>query len=479
MSSAAATAPAGIIAAERDGIPMPRRYWAHLAIGLAITMSSMDGSIANIALPTFVRVLNVTPAASIWVVNAYQLSVCMSLLIIGALGDIYGYDRIFRICLALFTAASLGCALSHNLAGLSVGRFFQGIGGAGILGVTNAMLRGIYPQRELARGIGYNTMIVALSLTLGPTVASLILSIASWPWLFAVNVPIGIFTLIIARRALPSFPRSQHRFDLRSAGLSAATFAMLILSIAGLGQHQSPSLIAGAFFCFLPLAAALIRRQRSIASPLLPIDLLRIRLFSLSVGTTFMASMAQLMGYVAIPFLFHQLGRSLTSIGLLVTPWPVMVAIIAPFAGRLARRFAPRPPGQHRPADPGRRPHPGRHAARRRRGLRYLLAHAAMRARLRNIPAAEFGHPDQRRAENTQRRRQRHGRHLPRARPGHRRCPGRRPVRPVSGRRRSPGTLRRRRHRQPRRRRQPLPHYAKPSKVSASFSEEKEAKRLF
>ena len=343
MSSAAATAPAGIIAAERDGIPMPRRYWAHLAIGLAITMSSMDGSIANIALPTFVRVLNVTPSASIWVVNAYQLSVCMSLLIIGSLGDIYGYDRIFRICLVLFTAASLGCALSHNLVGLSVGRFFQGIGGAGILGVTNAMLRGIYPQRELARGIGYNTMIVALSLTLGPTVASLILSIASWPWLFAVNVPIGVFTMIIARRALPSFPRSQHRFDLRSAGLSAATFAMLILSIAGLGQHQSHSLIAGEFVCFLLLAAVLIRRQRSMASPLLPIDLLRIRLFSLSVGTTFMASMAQLMGYVAIPFLFHQLGRSLTSIGLLVTPWPVMVAIIAPFAGRLARRWAPGP----------------------------------------------------------------------------------------------------------------------------------------
>jgi DHA2 family multidrug resistance protein-like MFS transporter len=186
-------------------------------------------------------------------------------------------------------------------------------------------------------------MIVALSLGIGPTVASLILAVASWPWLFAINVPIGILTLIMAQRVLPSFPRSRHSFDLRSAGFSAATFALLILGIDGLGHKQPGLLITGEFAAFLVFAVMLIRRQKSLASPLLPIDLLRIRLFSLSVGTTFLASMAQLMGYVAIPFLFHQLGRSQTSIGLLVAPWPVMVAVIAPFAGRLARRLAPGP----------------------------------------------------------------------------------------------------------------------------------------
>jgi len=326
-----------------DGIGIPRRYWAHFTIGLAVAMSSMDGSIANVALPTLVRVLHVSPADSIWVVNAYQLSICMALLIVGSLADIYGYDRMFKICLALFTAASLSCALSHSLTGLAAARFVQGIGGAGVLGVTNAMLRGIYPQRELARGIGYNTMIVALSLGIGPTVASLILAVASWPWLFAINVPIGIFTLLLAPRVLPRFPRSGHRFDLRSAGLSAATFGLLILSIDGLGHQQPIFLIAAEFCFFLVFVTLLIRRQASLASPLLPIDLLRIRLFSLSVSTTFLASMAQLMGYVAIPFLFHELGRSQTAIGLLVTPWPVMVAVIAPVAGRLARRLAPGP----------------------------------------------------------------------------------------------------------------------------------------
>ena len=260
----------------------------------------------------------------------------MVLLIIGSLSDIYGSDKVFRICLVLFTTASLACALSHNLTRLAAARFLQGIGGAGILGITNAMLRGIYPQRSLSRGIGYNTMIVAFSLSVGPTVASLILAVASWPWLFAINVPIGILTLILAQ-VLPNFPHNQHRFDLRSAGLSAATFALLILSIDGLVHKQLGPLIGLQFAVFLVTVALLIRRQTSLVPPLLPVDLLRIRLLTLSIGTTFLASMAQLMGNVAIRFMLQQLGRSQTDIGLLVTPWPVMVAVVAPFAGRFWR----------------------------------------------------------------------------------------------------------------------------------------------
>jgi DHA2 family multidrug resistance protein-like MFS transporter len=302
-------------------------------------MSSMDGSIVNVALPAIVHVLHISPASSIWIVNAYQLSACMSLLVLGSLGDIYGYDRVFRICLALFTVASLACALSHNLDGLAIARFVQGIGGAGILGVTNAMLRGIYPKNELAMGIGRNTVVVAVSLVMGPTVASFILSVASWPWLFAVNVPLGILTLIIAHDVLPSFPRSAHRFDIKSAILSAMTFALLVLGIDGIGHQQLPAMIAIELSMAIIFGTMLIRRQKSMTSPLLPMDLLRIRLFALSVSTTFLASMGQLMAYVAIPFLLHQHGRSPVQIGLLITPWPVMVGAAAPIAGRLTKRF--------------------------------------------------------------------------------------------------------------------------------------------
>ena len=325
-----------------DGLPLPRRHWAHLAVGLAVMMSVIDSSIANVALPTIATALNASPAASIWVVNAYQLSVCMSLLILGSLGDIYGYGRVYRACLILFTVASLGCALSHGLIGLSIARFVQGLGGAGMLGVTNAMLRGIYPRAELATGIGRNTMIVAISLAIGPTVASFILSIASWQWLFAINVPIGIFTWLIARSNLPSFPGSGHNFDAPSGALSALTFGLLVLGIDGLGHSQPTAVVTIELVAAFASGILLIRRQSSVPAPLLPIDLLRIRLFALSVGTTFLASMSQLMAYVAIPFLFqHALGRSQIETGYLITPWPVMVGLIAPVAGRLVRRIAP------------------------------------------------------------------------------------------------------------------------------------------
>jgi len=325
-----------------DGLATPRRHWAHVAIGLSIVMSVMDGTIANVALPTFVSVLHISPSASIWIVNAYQLSVCMSLLVIGSLGDIYGHDRVFRICLVVFTTASLACALSHSLAGLACARFVQGIGGAGILGVTNAMLRGIYPSGELSAGIGRNTIVVAVALAAGPSIASLILSVASWPWLFAVNVPIGIFTLVMAGRTLPAFPRGRESFDFASAAISAAVFGLLALGIDAAGHGQGRALAAGELAVSAGLAVLLIRRQRQRESPLLPVDLFKIRLFTLSVSTTFLASMAQLMAYVAIPFLFHDIGRGQAEIGLLITPWPVMVGIAAPFAGRLARRFAPK-----------------------------------------------------------------------------------------------------------------------------------------
>jgi DHA2 family multidrug resistance protein-like MFS transporter len=329
------------VPALADGLAAPRRHWAHLAIGLAIVMSVMDGTIANVALPTFVTALRITPSASIWIVNAYQLSVCMSLLVLGALGDIYGYDRVFRICLVIFTAASLGCALSHNLASLACARFAQGIGGAGILGVTNAMLRGIYPSRDLTAGIGRNTLVVAIALAAGPCIAAGILSVASWPWLFAVNVPIGIFALVMANRVLPAFSRSPHPFDAASAALSAAVFGLLALGIDAAGHGQGRAIAAGELALSAGLAVWLVRRQSNRASPLLPVDLFKIRLFTLSVSTTFLSSMAQLMAYVAIPFLFLQIGRNQTEIGLLITPWPVMVGIMGPFAGRLARRFSP------------------------------------------------------------------------------------------------------------------------------------------
>ncbi len=193
---AADQTPADRLASD-DGLPVPARYWAVLAIALAITLAVIDSAIANVALPTIAEDLHTDPALSIWVVNGYQLAITVSLLPLSSLGDITGYRRIYLGGLILFTIASLGCAFSSSLPMLAAARVIQGFGAAGILSVNTALLRHIYPQRLLGRGIGVNALVVAVSSAVGPTIASAILSVATWPWLFAVNVPIGIAALIV------------------------------------------------------------------------------------------------------------------------------------------------------------------------------------------------------------------------------------------------------------------------------------------
>src|SRR5271165_6118835 len=205
--------------ATPDGVPMPQRMWAILTIGLGLTLAVLDGGIANVALPTIAREVNTSPANSIWVVNAYQLAVTISLLPLSSLGEIHGYRRIYQAGLVLFTLASLACALSSSLPTLIVARMLQGFGAAGIMSVNSALIRFIYPRRWLGRGVGLNATVASIASAVGPTVASAILAVAPWPWLFAVNVPLGILGAFIALRALPDTPRSGVRFDGGSAAL--------------------------------------------------------------------------------------------------------------------------------------------------------------------------------------------------------------------------------------------------------------------
>ncbi len=323
-----------------DGVPFPQRYWAILTVALGLTLAVLDGAIANVALPTIARDLNASPASSIWVVNAYQIAVTISLLPLASLGDIYGYRRVYQYGMIVFTIASLGCSLSDSLPTLTIARVVQGFGAAGIMSVNGALVRFIYPRRLIGTGVGLNATIGSVASAVGPTVASAILSVATWPWLFAVNVPIGLVAIPIAFRALPVTRSSGAQFDALSALWSALTFGILIIAISGMGHGGSASL-GGAELCIAAVFGfVLVTRQLSLSSPMLPVDLLRIRLFALSVATSVTGFLAQSMALVSLPFLFENtLGRDPVQTGLLLTPWPLSVAVIAPFTGRLSERY--------------------------------------------------------------------------------------------------------------------------------------------
>jgi DHA2 family multidrug resistance protein-like MFS transporter len=323
-----------------DGLPTPQRYWAIASIALGIVMAVMDSAIANVALPTIGVDLHADPALSIWIVNGYQLAITISLLPLAALGDIIGYRRIYTAGLILFTIASLLCAVARDLPFLAFARVIQGFGGAGIMAVNSALIRFIYPHRLLGRGLSINTLIVAVSAAAGPTVAAAILSVATWPWLFAVNIPFGFVAIAIAVRALPFTPRAKHSFDIPGALLVAVMFALLIGSIDAFGHGGSLVLFGVELAATVGIGWLMVRREESAASPMLPVDLMRIPIFALSIGTSICSFAAQMLALVSLPFLLQsELHFSAVQTGLLITPWPIAIALVSPVAGRLADRY--------------------------------------------------------------------------------------------------------------------------------------------
>jgi DHA2 family multidrug resistance protein-like MFS transporter len=324
-----------------DGVPVPQRYWAVLTIALAVALAVIDGAIANIALPTIAIDMHATPSAAIWVINAYQLAITITLLPLAALGEIYGYRRVYLTGLAVFAVASLCCALSSTLIELTLARVLQGLGAAGIMSVNSALTRFVYPRSELGRGMGINALVAATCAALGPTIASAILSVADWTWLFWINVPLGLLAYVIALRSLPPTPLAEHRFDATSALLSGLTLGLLIIGIDGYA-HGGGALGAIIQACVAVVCGTLlVRRQLDRSAPLLPVDLLAIPLFRLSVFTSVLSFMAQALAAVALPFILEgNMGWDATQTGLLMTPWPVATALTAPVAGRLADRHS-------------------------------------------------------------------------------------------------------------------------------------------
>jgi DHA2 family multidrug resistance protein-like MFS transporter len=330
------------VAEVRDGLASRQRLMAFSTLAMAITMAVLDGNIVTVALPTMARQFAVAPESATWIINAFQLAVTVSLLPLAALGDMLGYRRVYWWGLAVFTAASLACALAPSFAVLTFARLVQGLGAAGIMSVNIALIRFIYPHSRLGQGVGNMAVVVAVASAASPSVAAAILSVASWHWLFLVNVPIGVLALAMAARTLPATPRAAGRLDIQSVILNALAFGLLIDGINRIGQGGSPSPALVEIGLGAAIGVVLVKRQLKLPAPLLPVDLLRRPVFALSLATSITSFGAQSLAMVALPFYFEDtLGRSAAVTGLLLTPWPVGTALIAPIAGRLADRFIP------------------------------------------------------------------------------------------------------------------------------------------
>lgn len=316
----------------------PRRAVAIAAVLSSMALVVLDASVANIALPTIARSLRVTPAATVLVITAYQTALLMALLPCGALGERFGYRRVFICGIAVFTVASTLCALSPSLPWLVGARVIQGFGAAAVMALGIALLRFSVPEGQLGAAIGWNALTVALCSAAGPSIGAMIVTGASWPWLFAVNLPLGIIALL-ASRALPQTVGDAQALDVVSVSLNLFTFGSLAVA-AELLPHEL-ALSVGLFVAAVVALAVLVRREAPKSAPLIPLDLLRARPFRISVIASICCFAGQAAGLVALPFyLQHGLGQTPLATGLYMTAWPLTVAATATVVGQLADRIS-------------------------------------------------------------------------------------------------------------------------------------------
>ncbi len=323
----------------------PRRWWILTAVAFGSLMTPLDGSIINVALPAMSASLRADLTSVEWVATAYLLVVGTTVLTWGRLGDLIGLRRIYLVGMALFSAGSLLCGLSHALGLLVAWRILQAIGGGMLLSVGPGIITEAFPASELGQALGLNGVVVALGLALGPPLGGLLTGSLGWPWIFFVNVPVGIIGVIWSSRILPaSRTRVAEPFDIPGAALAAVAF-LGILSALSLGPTNgfgTPPVVAlfalgaGGLFAF-------ILRELRYRFPMLDLNLFRHRVFAAASTATLLNFLAQFAVTFLMPFYLETLRRmSPEQTGLVLTAFPLMMMLTAPLAGRLSDRIGSR-----------------------------------------------------------------------------------------------------------------------------------------
>ena len=326
---------------EQDGLPMPRRILAIFAISFGTALFVLDGAVANVALPTIARELGVGNGIVTNVVTVYQLVLVMGLLPFSNMGDRIGHRRLYQIGQAIFLVATCAIYFVDGFAMLLLARAGQALGAGLALSVSAAMLREIYPANKLGSGLGINSVIVASTYALAPTLGGFIVEHFDWRWVFVAAAPLAVFSLVIGR----ALPEPVRRTDRAPQPLSGAWSALTVLLLIGglqLATHGATEAVGiGAFALGIASAYFLVRRERARANPVVPVDLLAVPVLGLSALAAIAAFLASSSLMVALPFRFEQVyGFAPAEVGLLLLPFPLTMLFVAPAAGWLSDKMA-------------------------------------------------------------------------------------------------------------------------------------------
>ncbi len=327
----------------------PRKWWILIAVSVGMFMALLDVTIVNIAMPQIITDLDTTVSHASWVLNSYSLVLAVFFLSMGRVADRYGQKRVFMFGIVTFTMFSLLCGFAPNIDWLIAFRAGQGLGGAALLTISLAIVLGAFPKRQQGSAVGIWGALGTAAAAVGPTLGGLLVSYGHWSWIFFVNVPIGIAAVVACALVIPAGvhkAKSEGGIDVPGMLISGVgLFALTLALVEGGAWGWTSAIIIGLFVVAVASFPLFMWWESTTASPMFPVNLLRIRSFTaantavlfigLAMGGTFL---------MVVIFLVSVLGYTELRAALALTVMPLTALVVAPNAGRLNDRIGPRFP---------------------------------------------------------------------------------------------------------------------------------------
>lgn len=333
----------GVPVSYQEDPQIQKRRWLILVVlNLFTFMSTLDGSIVNIALPVISKRLDLQVAEAEWVVTAYLLMICAAILFFGKLGDIVGKIKVFKWGMIIFTVGSLLCGFSSTLTMLVGSRLIQALGASMTMANSQGIITDIFPANERGRALGLIGTFVSLGSIAGPSLGGVIVSALGWEYIFWVNIPVGLIAIVLGWRTLPA-DRTKLRVKIdKSGSLLFPLFILALFSGLLLGQqigYRDPRIIAALIIAAVVFIVFIWIETRK-SEPMLQLSLFKSPLFSLSILCGFLVFVANFCFNIIAPFYTQSiLNLSPSQAGLLMMLFPIVMVIVAPLSGALSDKI--------------------------------------------------------------------------------------------------------------------------------------------
>ena len=319
--------------------------WVMALTSTAYFMVVLDSVVVITALPRMQRDLHVSLSSLQWTLNAYGIAFAAGIITAAALGDRFGRRKVFTVGLALFTFASIACALAPNLSALIVARTVQGLGGAVVLPLSLTILTAAFPIERRGMIVGVYGGLAGLAVAMGPIVGGAVTQSIDWHWIFWINVPIGVVAAILGVRMLPESYGAPERLDLVGVGLVTAGVVSLVWALSRASDVGWSSVeVVGTLIAGAALLGGFVVWESSVREPMVPLRLFAARDFAVGNVTTFLMSGAIFAGGLLVTEEF-QLARHYSPVGagLHLLPFFATPMLVSPVAGALSDRIGRRP----------------------------------------------------------------------------------------------------------------------------------------